>query len=171
MSSSLIINIKQLVNTREQTHLLRGPELADLPCLEGAWLLIEDDEIAGDNVFERITDLAGVRVLHLYQDQFQKIHKEILVKVESQLDWYLPESPKAYTWDPESKQFYERQNIQVEIKESFYTSVHYLVKQERIHPYAARSKYAHCLRKFGERLITRLTTLDPHPVYHVANNC
>ena len=24
----------------------------------------EDDEIAGDNVFERITDLAGVRVLH-----------------------------------------------------------------------------------------------------------
>ena len=47
MSSSLIINIKQLVNTREQTHLLRGPELADLPCLEGAWLLIEDDEIAG----------------------------------------------------------------------------------------------------------------------------
>jgi len=88
----------------------------------------EDDGIAGYNVFEKITDLAGVRVLHLYQDQFQKIHKEILVKVESQRDWYLPEAPKAYTWDPESKQFYERQNIQVEIKESFYTSVHYLVK-------------------------------------------
>jgi putative GTP pyrophosphokinase len=88
----------------------------------------EDDEIAGDGVFEKITDLAGVRVLHLYQDQFQKIHEEILVKVESQRDWYLPEAPKAYTWDPESKQFYEGQNIQVEIKESFYTSVHYLVK-------------------------------------------
>jgi putative GTP pyrophosphokinase len=88
----------------------------------------ENDKIAGDNVFEKITDLAGVRVLHLYQDQFQKIHKEILVKVEDQRDWYLPEAPKAYTWDPESKQFYERQKIQVEIKESFYTSVHYLVK-------------------------------------------
>ncbi len=88
----------------------------------------EDGEISKDNVFEKITDLAGVRVLHLYQDQFKTIHNEILVKVENQGDWYLPESPKAYTWDPESKKFFERQNIQVEIKESFYTSVHYLVK-------------------------------------------
>ena len=63
--------------------------------------------ICRENVFERITDLAGVRVLHLYQDQFRSIHKEILVKVEDQRDWHLHEPPKAYTWDPESKQFFE----------------------------------------------------------------
>ncbi|OHC75914.1 MAG: (p)ppGpp synthetase [Rhodospirillales bacterium RIFCSPLOWO2_12_FULL_58_28] len=88
----------------------------------------ENIEITKDNIFDEITDLAGVRVLHLYQDQFRTIHEEFLVKVNKLHDWYLPEHPKAYTWDPESIQFFENQNIKVEIKESFYTSVHYLVK-------------------------------------------
>ncbi len=37
-----IINIKKLVNTRAENKLLRGKELADLPCLDDAYLLIED---------------------------------------------------------------------------------------------------------------------------------
>jgi imidazolonepropionase len=45
MSSLLIVNSKLLVNTRAQTHLLRGPELADLPCIGNGWLLIEDEQI------------------------------------------------------------------------------------------------------------------------------
>lgn len=88
----------------------------------------EGPPINRENVFERITDLAGVRVFHLYQDQFRSIHKEILVKAESLKDWHLHEPPKAYTWDPESKQFFEGLRIRVEIKESFYTSVHYVVR-------------------------------------------
>lgn len=87
----------------------------------------EADPIGPVNIFEKITDLSGVRVLHLHQDQFALIHKEILTKVEVK-DWYLPESPKAYTWDPESKQFFEGLGINVQVKESFYTSVHYLVR-------------------------------------------
>jgi imidazolonepropionase len=47
MSSTLITNIKQLVNVRDQSHVLRGRELAGLPAIENAWLLIEDDAIAG----------------------------------------------------------------------------------------------------------------------------
>ncbi len=34
----------------------------------------------------------------------------------------------AYTWDPESKQYFEGLGINVQVKESFYTSVHYLVR-------------------------------------------
>jgi imidazolonepropionase len=45
-SSRLIYNIKQLVNARRESRLLRGPELAELPCVDDAWVLIEDDEIA-----------------------------------------------------------------------------------------------------------------------------
>ena len=45
MASLLITNIKTLVNTRAQNHLLRGKELADLPCVDNAYLLIEDDTI------------------------------------------------------------------------------------------------------------------------------
>jgi imidazolonepropionase len=47
MSAVLITNIKQLVNVRPQSHVLRGSELANLPCIDNAWLLIEDDTIAG----------------------------------------------------------------------------------------------------------------------------
>ncbi|MGH8593991.1 MAG: hypothetical protein ACREV3_09075 [Gammaproteobacteria bacterium] len=43
-------------------------------------------------------------------------------------DWYLPEAPQAYTWDPESKKFFEDAGVSVQVKESFYTSVHYLVR-------------------------------------------
>lgn len=46
MSSLLIGNIRQLVNVREQSTLLRGKDLAILPCIENAYLLIEDGIIA-----------------------------------------------------------------------------------------------------------------------------
>ena len=39
---TVIINIKKLVNTRIENKLLRGKDLADLPCLNDAYLLIED---------------------------------------------------------------------------------------------------------------------------------
>ncbi len=45
--SILITNIKKLVNTRQQNQLLRGKELAKLPCIENAFLLVENDIIAG----------------------------------------------------------------------------------------------------------------------------
>lgn len=44
--TSLITNIKQLINTRTQSQLLRGNALADLPTIENAFLLIEDGIIA-----------------------------------------------------------------------------------------------------------------------------
>ena len=46
MASKIITNIKQLVNVREQTHVLRGEELAQLPVIENAYLIIEDGIIA-----------------------------------------------------------------------------------------------------------------------------
>jgi imidazolonepropionase len=46
-SSRLIYNIKQLVNVRDSTRLLRGSELAKLPCMDDAWVLVEGDRIAG----------------------------------------------------------------------------------------------------------------------------
>lgn len=43
-------------------------------------------------------------------------------------DWKLVESPKAYTWEKESQQFFEDLGIQAEVKDTYYTSVHYVVK-------------------------------------------
>ena len=44
--TTLITNIQQLINTREETKLLRGAALAELPSIENAFLLIEDGIIA-----------------------------------------------------------------------------------------------------------------------------
>ena len=46
MSSLLVKHIKQLVNVREQSELLRGTALANLPVIEDAFVLIEDGIIA-----------------------------------------------------------------------------------------------------------------------------
>jgi putative GTP pyrophosphokinase len=94
-----------------------------------------ENPITLDNVFDRITDIAGVRVLHLYQEQFSQIHQAINKQIEDQ-EWILSEKPKAYTWDPESKEFFSRQNLSVDVKESFYTSIHYVIKPRIDSPFS-----------------------------------
>lgn len=84
--------------------------------------------VTSNNLYNEITDLAGVRVLHLYQEQFEIIHNEILKKIKVLGEWTLIEDPKAYTWDPESKKYYESLGISTEVRETYYTSVHYVVK-------------------------------------------
>src|SRR4051812_33136099 len=46
MASILIKNIALLAGVREDTSLLRGRQLAKLPCIENAWVIIEDGVIA-----------------------------------------------------------------------------------------------------------------------------
>lgn len=90
-------------------------------------------EITIDNLFSEVTDLIGFRILHLYQDQFSMIHNEIL-KYMSAGDWTFVEPPKAYTWDPESKIMYDKLKIANEVKDTYYTSVHYVVKPNNSNP-------------------------------------
>ncbi len=88
----------------------------------------EADPITPDNCFQRITDFGGVRVLHLHQEQFASIHAAIVEKVNVQKDWVLGEQPRAYTWDPEAQAFFAKHDLAVQLKDTFYTSVHYLVR-------------------------------------------
>ncbi len=47
MSTKIFTDISLLANAREQSSLLRGDQLAYLPVIENAYLIIEDDIIAG----------------------------------------------------------------------------------------------------------------------------
>ena len=60
----LFINIAKLVNVREGNELLRGADLAILPVIEDAFLLIEDGYI---------TDFGAMFELKLRFRNFQKI--------------------------------------------------------------------------------------------------
>lgn len=88
-----------------------------------------EQTIDAKNIFEKITDFAGVRILHLHRDQFEPIHDLVMAQVAAG-EWVLHEPPKAYTWDPEAKKYFEssRFSLDVQQKESLYTSVHYVVK-------------------------------------------
>ncbi len=57
----LITNIHHLINVREETKLLRGKELADLPIIENAYLQIENGLIKGYGAMASLTEssLAG----------------------------------------------------------------------------------------------------------------
>lgn len=81
-----------------------------------------------DSLYGEITDLIGVRVLHIYQDQFKFIHDQIVSNVEESKKWCFFEPPTAITWDPESESYYESLGIKTERRDTFYTSVHYIVR-------------------------------------------
>lgn len=86
----------------------------------------EGRNICLESLFTEITDLAGLRVLHLYQEQFSDIHAFVMGKVRAK-NWKLLEKPVAYTWDPESVNYFKKFKIRTEVKPSYYTSVHYIV--------------------------------------------
>lgn len=86
----------------------------------------EGREINESNLFSSITDIAGLRVLHLYQNQFSHIHSFINSKISSK-GWKLLEKPIAYTWDPDSVSYFKNFGLKTAVKASYYTSVHYIV--------------------------------------------
>lgn len=57
MAATVITNIKQLVNVREQWPVLRGKELAELPCINDAYLIIEDDTIVSYGNMEQLSSV------------------------------------------------------------------------------------------------------------------
>lgn len=83
--------------------------------------------IDATNLFAEVTDLAGVRILHLFQENFSAIDGVIRHKVADG-DWVFAERPRAYTWDPEAVVFFRQFDLDVSEKPTSYTSVHYLVR-------------------------------------------
>lgn len=86
-----------------------------------------EEKITPQNVFQQLTDIGGVRVLHLHQEQLKDIDSAIRRRVQDG-DWIFAEEPRAYTWDPEAVDFMKGLGLRVSQKDSFYTSVHYVVR-------------------------------------------
>lgn len=93
------------------------------------------DPITADNLHKMVTDLAGVRILLLNQKKFEDVKKLFDFRLDRG-EWTLVEPPKAYTWDPEAKKFFEGLGYHAEEKESSYTSVHYVIRQYPDSPFA-----------------------------------
>lgn len=78
-----------------------------------------------ENYREKISDLIGVRALHLFKEDWQGIHKYICE------NWSLAEQPVAYVRHGDSKRivdYYRRSDCLVEEHKHGYRSVHYLLR-------------------------------------------
>lgn len=82
------------------------------------------------NLFSKVPDLAGVRLLHLHMRQMEQIHPLILNVLQAE-GYILAEKPEAKTWDPEYEKMFRDLGLKVLRKESLYTSIHYVIKQNR----------------------------------------
>lgn len=83
--------------------------------------------ITSKNLFSKITDLIGFRIIHLHTTQFQNIDIE-LKKIFNEQAWVLQEGPSARTWDDESRNYFRSIGIAVNKSPNMYTSVHYIIK-------------------------------------------
>lgn len=121
-------------------------------------------KIDARNLFSKVDDLAGVRLLHIYREQLPQI--DPLIRQILQFHKYtFREKPKAYTWDVENRDFYSGLGFRVETNPSFYTSVHYVVE-----PHWAKWGCELQVRTLAEELWGEVshTVNYPHPSESVA---
>ena len=78
------------------------------------------------NLFIKINDLAGLRILHLHTRQFEHIDL-CLSRIFDEHFYNVIEKPSARTWDDESRAYFESIGIKCVRSSSMYTSVHYVI--------------------------------------------
>jgi len=83
-------------------------------------------DVDAENLFVKINDLAGIRILHLYTAQVETLHPLILKEV-AENGFELIEKPFARTWDIESKSYFEDLGFATQDSVTMYTSVHYVI--------------------------------------------
>lgn len=94
----------------------------------------EDGEVIDEsNLFRRITDLAGVRIIHLHSDQLGKLHPRIL-KILDENQYRVVGDPVAYCWDIENEGRFHDVGLRTERVESMYTTVHYDIQTSQKTP-------------------------------------
>ena len=88
------------------------------------------DFIDESNLFEAITDLAGLRIIHLHTEQLIRMHPLIL-KILEREKYTLAGPPTAYCWDVEYRDLFEGVGIKTIQRQSMYTTVHYDILAKR----------------------------------------
>lgn len=84
-------------------------------------------DITDKNLFIRVGDLIGIRLLHLHTRQFEDIDKA-LREIFKERKYRLVERPFARTWDDEYRGYFRSLGIKVQASPTMYTSVHYSIE-------------------------------------------
>ncbi len=133
-AQGLMTNFRLDTTLSEQTHFLkyRIKDPNDLPgklerkILEGK-AKGEPFNIDRTNIFEKVNDLAGVRLIHLNTEQMRVIHPALLSVIDEQ-KYRVVEDHTANCWDVEYEAFYQELGIAIRSRNTMYTTVHYVVE-------------------------------------------
>jgi ppGpp synthetase/RelA/SpoT-type nucleotidyltranferase len=87
-------------------------------------------QVTEKNLFLKVSDLAGLRILHLYTQQADAINKG-LKEIFAEEFVRVVQGPTARTWDDESREFFKSVGIKTTKSPSLYTSVHYVIKPKK----------------------------------------
>jgi ppGpp synthetase/RelA/SpoT-type nucleotidyltranferase len=108
---------------KEARHLRRKLELITLEAKRTGRV----PRITAANLFTKIYDLAGVRILHLHTEQIAEINR-IILAILKEHQYRLIEGPIAVCWDVEYEDLFRGFGIKTEPRRSMYTSVHYIIE-------------------------------------------
>lgn len=136
--SSIIENLDSYINNSEALKSLihsKKSRIKDPEHLKDKLMRKADEanrkkkkfDYTKENLFSKINDLAGFRIMHLHTKQIQQIDIELRNFFIEQR-WKITEGPKARTWDDESREYFKSINIQTLANPNLYTSVHYIIK-------------------------------------------
>lgn len=93
----------------------------------------QGEPINESNLFTRLTDLAGLRIIHLHTDQIKTMHTRILAAL-GRRRYHIVGRPVAYCWDVEYRSLYESAGLLAEEADSMYTTVHYDIQSSQKNP-------------------------------------
>ena len=83
--------------------------------------------ITKKNLFTKINDLSGIRLLHLHSQQFGPINEQ-LMELVPQTGARIIQGPIAKVWDDETRSLFRSLNVKTEESSEMYTSVHYVLE-------------------------------------------
>lgn len=89
--------------------------------------------IDASNIFDKVKDLAGVRIVYLHSDQLRELHPRIL-EVLDENEYRILGDPVAYCWDDEYARLFDDVGLRTERPESMYTTVHYDIRTSQKTP-------------------------------------
>ena len=92
----------------------------------------KEPDVTSENMFVKISDLAGVRILHVRPSDIQRILPEVL-RVLSGYSCVIAEKPFAYTWDDEAKEMFKTMGVRTKFNKDLYTSTHLVTKFNKSH--------------------------------------
>jgi len=78
-----------------------------------------------ENLFQKVNDLVGLRILHLHTSQIEKIDLALRSCLAGE-KYKKVEGPTAKTWDLDYKNYFQSIGIRTEESPRQYTSVHYV---------------------------------------------